>query len=348
MKICHLIFTFNTGGAETMLVDILNEQVKYCEVNLIVVNDSLNEELLNKINNNIKIYKINRKLSSRNILYIIKLNYLLISLKFDIIHCHNYNLRPLIFPIIFSKIMLTVHTLGVPTTYHGKYHKIFAISNSVQEDIKKRSNIDSIVVYNGIRTNDILVKENYSFDKFKILQISRLDHNKKGQHILIEALKILLLERRIKNIELDFIGEGDSLDFLNKLANSLGLENCVNFLGLKSRDYIYSNIKNYELLVQPSLYEGFGLTIVEAMAAKVPVLVSDIDGPMEVINNGNYGYYFKSNDTKDCADKLQMIINNAATREHKNKIENAYIYVNENFDVKITAINYLNYYKHIN
>ena len=54
----------------------------------------------------------------------------------------------------------------------------------------------------------------------------------------------------------------------------LNLEKHVRFLGNQSREYVYSHLKDYDLFVQPSRFEGFGLTVAEAMAACVPVLVT--------------------------------------------------------------------------
>jgi hypothetical protein len=89
MKIVHIIFALQTGGSETMLVDIVNEQVLKVDVNLVIINDSYNKELVQQIDNKVKVYFINRKEGSRNPFSVIKLNALLYYLNADIIHCHN-------------------------------------------------------------------------------------------------------------------------------------------------------------------------------------------------------------------------------------------------------------------
>ena len=103
-------------------------------------------------------------------------------------------------------------------------------------------------------------------------------------------------------------------------------------------------IKNYQMLVQPSIFEGFGLTVVEGMAAKIPVLVSDIDGPMEIIDNGQYGFHFKNGDIDDCAKKIDLLLNEYKSEECKNKINDAFSHANENFNIIKTAKNYLDNY----
>ena len=125
------------------------------------------------------------------------------------------------------------------------------------------------------------------------------------------------------------------------------LENQVNFLGFKDRNYIYKHIKDYDLLLQPSLYEGFGLTVVEAMAAKVPVLVSNIEGPMEVIENGKFGYFFEVGNPKDLSLQIDKIIKNYGENKFILNIEVARKRVIGKFDIKHTAQNYINSYQPI-
>ena len=66
------------------------------------------------------------------------------------------------------------------------------------------------------------------------------------------------------------------MNYLIGLADKLHLNNYISFLGLRYRDYIYYHLSDYDLLVKPSLFEGFGLTIVEGKASGIEVLVSDI------------------------------------------------------------------------
>ena len=95
MKIVHCILSFNTGGAETMLIDIANDQVKTSDVSIIILNNSYSNELISKLSPSIKVIRINRPLKSRSIIPIIKLNWTLFRLHPDIIHIHNAVLNKL-------------------------------------------------------------------------------------------------------------------------------------------------------------------------------------------------------------------------------------------------------------
>ena len=148
------------------------------------------------------------------------------------------------------------------------------------------------------------------------------------------------------HIIVNFIGDGYDKQQLIEMVRALNLEDNVNFLGGKDRDYVYSHLKDYDLFVQPSRYEGFGLTVAEAMAANVPVLVSKNEGPFEIINEGEYGYYFKNEDPNSLAEKLLYIIN--AYGEAIVKATNGVAFVKDNYNVRKTANIYLSNYGCLN
>lgn len=340
MRITHIIFSFTTGGAETMLADIVGHQADDAEVDIIIINKFYDEDLVRKVSKQVTVYLINRTVNSKNPLPIIRLNILLFKIKPDAIHCHSHNIIPLLLPQLKKRAVLTVHALSVKTKYFKQYKKLFAISQVVKEDIFKRTDIHAILVYNGICLAKIDPKgEETESGIFRIVLVSRLLHTKKGQHLAIAALHILR-DRGFTNIQLDLIGTGNSEQFLKELTIKHGLTEHVNFLGLKDRDYIYSHLKDYDLLIQPSLYEGFGLTVAEGMAAKVPVLVSDIDGPMEIIENGKYGFHFEVGNAEKLAEQLQYILSNYNSEQMEHIVEEAYKHVKENFEIADTVSNY--------
>ncbi len=343
MNITHLIFSFKTGGAQTMLVDIVNVQVNFAKVSIIIINKSYNKTLIDKIDRRVKLFFINRDEGSKNPYSIIRINLLLLKLRSNVLHCHNHNIIPLLLPGFRKKTMLTLHCMGIPAKYLNKYSQLFAISESVKKDIKDRAKKDSTVIYNGIYTEGITAKENWLINSiFKIICVGRLSHLIKGQHLAIEALHILK-KTGVNNIQLDLIGTGESESYLKELTTKYGLNEQVSFLGLKDRDYIYAHLKDYDLLVQPSLFEGFGLTVAEGMAAKISVLVSNVDGPMEIIDNGKYGYSFSSGNAEEIASKIISIMN-TSPNDIRNKIELAYEHVKNNFDISLTAKNYIENY----
>jgi glycosyltransferase involved in cell wall biosynthesis len=344
MKIAHIIYSLNTGGAEILLVDIANEQIAYANVNIVIINEYYDKSLISKIDKRIEIKFINRIAGSKNPYSIFKLNLLLLSMNCDILHCHNHDIIPLLLPHFKKRAVLTVHTVNVNAGYFRQYAKLFAISQIVKEDICKRSGLSSSLVYNGVSTNKILRRDSKITDTIlKIVIVSRLDHEIKGQHLALHAIKYLK-GRGISNIHLDLIGSGRSEKYLKDLTDKLRLSNDINFLGLKDQDYIYTHLKDYDLLIQPSFIEGFGLAVIEAMAAKLPVVVANIDGPMEIIEKGKYGFFFRAGDYIDLADKIEDIILNITSEKILEKVEQAYEHVKANFEISTTAQRYLSCY----
>ena len=328
-----------------MLRNIANEQAKLGHsIYIIVINNYINDELRTSLNESIKFYCLKREKGSKNPIPYIRLNLLLRKISADIIHLHYSSIAKFIFlPSLKRKLCATHHDVCNRGNFVNLYRckRIYAISNIVKEDIFKWTGLNSEVVLNGIDVSKIRYSTAHQADIFRIVQVSRLMHEKKGQHILIKAFH-QLIDRRYTQLHLDFIGDGESREYLENLVNELGLSEYISFLGAKDQSYIYTHLCEYDLYVQPSIYEGFGLTVAEAMAAKVPVLVSENQGPLEIIDYGKYGYSFKNMDVNDCADKIEIFL-----KGHNNlsMIESAYKRVTELYNVRITAKTYLEKYK---
>ena len=334
MKICHLIFSFNTGGAETMLIDIVNEQVKTEQVYLGIINDSVEQSILSQVDSRVHIYRLNRTPGSRNPIPLIKLNIWLLSQRFDVIHTHNLGILPLIFARASRVRFATVHDLHVPLEHARRVDCLFAISEAVRDDILERLPSANVkVILNGIKADSILQRTSLLYNgerTFRIIQVARLDADKKGQDILIKAISILKKEG-VKNIQVDFIGEGASRAVLENLVAEKCVEENVHFLDLRDRAYIYSHLKDYDLMCHPARYEGFGLVVAEAMVARLPVLVSDDGGPYELIQNEKYGTSFSMESAEDCAEKIKTIMQNYSSAIEK--VEHAYQYAIQNFSI---------------
>lgn len=342
MRIVHCIWSFNIGGAESMLVDIVNEQVKNNSVYLIIINNTYNPDLISKVSPLVRVIKIKRKPNSRSILSILKVNLILLRLLPDIVHIHNVSISRILVPLISKRCFLTIHALRIPVAQARHDVKLIAISQAVADDVKKNCNRNCVVIPNGI--NIAAVKHGYivtSKDTFKIVQVGRLDVETKGQDILIEAIRLLKL--RHINVQVYFIGDGGSREKLNRQVSLAGLEKDVFFMGARDRDYIYGHLCDYDLMCQPSRYEGFGLTVAEGMAAKIPVLVSDSGGPYELIQKGKYGFSFMINDPVDCARMIEELMNNREIL--RSKVEAAYHYVVDNFSLKRMVVSYMDEYQ---
>jgi glycosyltransferase involved in cell wall biosynthesis len=298
------------GGAQVLTVGLLNEMCKKNTVSLVILNNRWNDELLSQLDARIKIYYINRQKGNRSIIPIIRLNILLYKLKADIIHCHEPNMAKLI-RVAGPKLFQTIHDVSISTKFYELYYESIAISASVYNDVTSRWDRPVKLIHNGININAFKRRTSYTLqaDKtIRLVQVSRLVHEKKGQDILIRAIEKIVYQYGYTNCYLDLVGSGESYDWLQNLITSLNLNKHVQLLGEQDRNWVADNLHNYHILIQPSRYEGFGLTIIEGFAAGLPVLASNIDGPAEIIDGLPGGFLFKNEDVNDCANVLYDMI----------------------------------------
>jgi glycosyltransferase involved in cell wall biosynthesis len=139
----------------------------------------------------------------------------------------------------------------------------------------------------------------------KILLVGRFAYQKNP----FAALEILA---KIKNTDavLEFVGEGELEEQLKKKVAELGLESRVSFAGRQSDVIPY--LKNSDVLILTSKYEGFGMVLAEAIACGVPVVSFDCPtGPAEIIIDGENGYLIPAGDI----DLFAQMLDKALVRE---------------------------------
>ena len=109
----------------------------------------------------------------------------------------------------------------------------------------------------------------------------------------------------------------DFVDFIDEEINVLASEiaNRIKFTGYISEEDLKSYVANADCLVFPSLYEGFGLPPLEAMAIGCPTIVSNVSSIPEVCGEGST--YFDPNSVAQLEDKLKEVLLN---EEHKSNL----------------------------
>ena len=350
MKIAHLFWGLSNGGAENMLVDIVNQQIDGNEISFIVINDKIEESIVLRLDKRVRIYQCGRRVHSKNPLPLLKLNYYLLRIRPEIVHVHYDDMAKFIRGP--WKVVRTIHNTTNDFEEFRYYKACFAISRAVQDEWK-RAGKETILVENGIPCDSICCKRNGLFNDglLHFAQVSRLYIKQKGQDILLKALA------EIKNNQLcplcfkmHLIGEGSSRELLQEMSRSLGIEDIVVFEGNKTREWVYENLCNFDLLIQPSRYEGFGLTVAEAMVAKVPVLSSNIEGPVEIMtveDNGKkqfVGYTFESQNPEDLAKKIVAFVQDGRNEDN---VELGRRHVMANYSIRKTALQYQEEYSKV-
>lgn len=100
-------------------------------------------------------------------------------------------------------------------------------------------------------------------------------------------------------------GDGPDREALVDLAEQLGLKDSVQFLGRLNRAGVAERLRQARAFVLPSLHEPFGLVILEAMAARVPVIATAVGGVPEFVTNGVTGTLIQSGDLGELATAIQ-------------------------------------------
>lgn len=137
----------------------------------------------------------------------------------------------------------------------------------------------------------------------RIVAAGRL-HPKKGFDVLIRAIgKLRAWDYAVL---CEIAGEGDERGALEALIRELDLEACVSLKGWA--EDVAGFLATGDLFAFPSHQEGFPLTLLEAMAVGLPVVASEIDGPLEILTDGTDGRLVPDDDPDRLAEALAELI----------------------------------------
>jgi glycosyltransferase involved in cell wall biosynthesis len=179
----------------------------------------------------------------------------------------------------------------IKRTYNRNNNLVLAVSDIVASDLCVNFSIDKkrlCVITNCCdkQTVEMLGTEEvteYTFDRnYKyIINIGRLT-TQKAQWKLFKAIRYIYTHNINANIKLVVLGEGELKDELNRLSQTLGIEQFVDILPFNKNPYKF--IVNSDLLVLPSIFEGFPIVISEAAALNCPFIGSDKAIPSEIFS----------------------------------------------------------------
>ncbi|KJJ86032.1 glycosyltransferase [Candidatus Omnitrophus magneticus] len=164
----------------------------------------------------------------------------------------------------------------------------------------------------------------------------------KGHKFLIEAFALLYAER--KDIQLLLIGKGEEEINLMKLARELLVDDKIIFssgINAPLEDYI----SLIDIFVLPSISEGFGIALVEAMASLCACVASNTAGPSEIIVREESGIIVETKNSSALKDALLRVINDDKLRKYL--AFNAQRRAVENFDIEETVKNTIKVYKNV-
>ncbi|WP_435260854.1 glycosyltransferase family 4 protein [Tenacibaculum sp. nBUS_03] len=321
MKIVHVITSFGIGGAEKLLLNVINKQIEEHQVCLIYLKPI--DDLIHLIDDRVQV--INIVLSFR---IISKLKTYFKTVNPDIIHTHlghadmlgMWSARK-----VKAKVFCTMHNIyfkkNILDIFFFKMYSylfknknidasVIAISKAVNNhvvDVLKLPADKSYLLYNAIPFQKI-EKRKGKEDKTHLLFIGRLE-KQKSISTLLKAISHI----NNNEIELKIVGDGKLKAELQEQVKYLGLNEQVTFEGKQKDTEKY--YKSADIFILPSIWEGFGIVILEAFRAKLAVIASNIEGPAELIKHANNGLLFEPENHIDLANKIALLINDKKLRD---------------------------------
>lgn len=202
-----------------------------------------------------------------------------------------------------DRILMFYHHGAMRREYHDElgYHrakKVIAVSEALAEKLKvyrpryagKIISVNNLIDVAGVREKSLEMPETvFPKDCFNIVSCGRLAPAK-GMDLAISACA-KLVQDGLTDIHWWIVGGGPEEASLRAQLRALGMEHYVTLLGMQDNPYPY--IRQADLYVQPSRFEAFGLTVLEAQVLAVPVLSTETDGSVELISNKENGWLCK-------------------------------------------------------
>ena len=211
------------------------------------------------------------------------------------------------------KIYMKFDILGIKNAKH-----IIAISKYTKNDLISKLKIspDKIsIVFQGVDHNIFLPQETPIFDFQYILYVGS-EQPRKNLSSLLKAFQIIKLDTHFKDLKLIKIGspglEADRKSTL-KMIDKLNLQNDVIFPGFVPEAELPKYYSKAACFVLPSLYEGFGLPILEAMACGCPVIASNVTSIPEVVDDA--GLLADPLNVKEIVNAIEQVLSDDGLRE---------------------------------
>lgn len=342
MKILQVINNLDIGGAETLLKNYVLKNSDAGIENHVCTLQGGSTFILDELErNNIKLFRLGLKNKYMAITALRGLRKIIAGEGYDCVHFH-------LFPGQYygAKLSGEFKNIRFLFTEHSTYNKrreiklLYPIEKWSYESYESvlcisKTTADALaawmpqikpkikVVHGGIVIEPVERNKNPFYDA---VFVGSLRGNEKGADIFIKAVKEI--EKRISHAVI--VGDGIMREELTNLRDSLGLREKIEFAGNVSNVNRY--LADAKIFALPSRWEGFGLAILEAMAAKTPVVAANVGGIPEIITDGMDGILVPPEDPPALAKSMLYLLNNSDIAEQL--AENAYRTVTGKFSIE--------------
>jgi glycosyltransferase involved in cell wall biosynthesis len=334
IRILHVITRLPIGGAERLLIGILqnlDKSIFKSTVCCIQDRGELADEV-ESLGHPVISLNMMRK-GGYDFRVVSALRRIIIENRIDIIHTHLYHAN-LYGRLAARKEKITTISSVHNTYKKGKWHrhlinrwlakKTFAVtagSEDVKKDLIELDRIPEkkvILLPNGIDLSRVETQLNhcqakrllgFTEDDIVIGTVGRAE-KQKGHFILLEAFSKLLKRPDGKQLKLLLVGDGRLLSQLKETAKSLGISEKVNFAGNVTK--LADIYRAVDIFTMPSLWEGLSLAMLEAMAAELPVVATDVGGARDVLGNDQWGLLVPPNEPDALASAIAKLLDSPA------------------------------------
>jgi glycosyltransferase involved in cell wall biosynthesis len=337
IRVLHLITRLPVGGAERLLVDVARglDPRRFTSIACCIQDRG---ELAGELEaHGIAVHSLDRMRTKRfDWRAIGKLARLMRDQRIDVVHSHLYHAN--LYGRLAARRAHVPAVASVHNTYaKRKWHrellnrwlahisaKVIAVSEDVRNDLVRYDRIPPqkiALIHNGIDVsrvqtpvtrNEARARLGLTGDAIVLGCIARLEEQK-GHRFLLEALARLNQPARgAARFRVVLVGDGRLRADLEQRAADLGVAQWTLFLG--TRHDVPQILKALDICVMPSLWEGLSVAMLEAMAAGLPLVISDVSGVSQVVGNNEYGIKVPVGNVAELAHTIGRLAESAEQR----------------------------------
>ena len=359
LRVCHIISGDLWAGAEAMVYQLLKKLKTYSDIylNVIVLNDGRLADKISECGIKVNIVDENKRSFGR---LFFDIKNILKEQPPTIVHSHRYkeNIVAYLMSKYFKGVKLIVTQHGMPENYSNKinfikhlkiqlnfwmvnkkFNRTVAVSNDLKNNMVdhygfKENNID--VIHNGIELPEKPLS-GHKRKKFIIGSAGRLC-TVKDFPLMIKIAKSVC--GRTDKIFFRLAGDGPEREELQKLVCHYDIEEFFEFCGQVAD--ISEFYRGLDIFINTSVHEGIPMSILEALAHGLPVIVPMVGGFCEIVENGKNGFIIENRMPDAFAEKCVLLYNNSSM--YADMKQAAITIVNQKFSVNHMASQYYKLY----
>lgn len=201
-----------------------------------------------------------------------------------------------------------------------------------------------VLITNGISLKQDIIEKTVKEDNFVIVSIGRIAWYKGFEYALIAINDTL---KYVKNLKYIIIGDTIDNDYFKKLKDIVfkcSLNDKVVFTGHINDDMKLNILSNADIYLAPSTHEGFGLTLLEAMKCKIPIIATDTTGHKDIVKHMETAIMVKIRNSEDITNSIKLLYSNKKLRDEF--VNNSTMEI-KNYDWVSIIAKYENVYKSI-